>query len=480
MLMFPSARRVDGEEQPFIPIPFAKSFKMRFPLIHWEIEVPELIQAAVVFVTGVSATAYLQDIFGLPFAVALSIVIVHECLYCLHQLFGDVLIGGWITPAVPLITTFLLTFEGNDRIYALISMGFLLSIIFFVLGITGLAGKLVKVTPNSIKAGILIGAGVSAVIGRYGFASAAANGVGFAKMPIAFSFGVLISLFLLFSKGFREMKEDGNKGIVSLLAKAGFVPALVVAYIIGVFAGELAIPSISLSEGIIFNPIPGLAWVNQNFSMLGIGFPPMEILIQTIPMAIVTYIIAFGDIIAGEQLLNEAAVIRTDEKIQIDTNKTNILTGIRNLIESLFSPTVTMSGPLWSAMTVTVVERYKGSKSMYSIIGGAGTFNLFKAIFCFVIPLVALVQPILPLSMSLTLMIQSFACFYIAFGMLKTSEERGVAGVVGGILAIAGPAVGLTAGVAVAVVCQVLGAKKVKPEVKINVEKDEILETEKE
>ncbi len=460
MLSLPTARREEGGEQPYIPIPGLKAYKLRFPIIHYQIEIPEVIQACFVFVTGVSATAYLENIFGLPFAVALSIIIVHECLYCIHQLFGDVLIGGWITPAIPLITTFLLAFEGTDRIHALISLGFLLAVIFLVLGISKLAGKLVRITPNSIKAGVLMGAGISAVIGRYGFATGELGGIGFAKMPFAFSTGVLVSLFLLFSKGFREIKEGEPGGLVGILTKAGFVPALFAGYLVGAATGELPLPVISLQDGLIFNPLPGLKWVNNNFSMMGIGFPPLEILIQAVPMAIITYIIAFGDVVAGEQLLYDAASVRKDEKIQINSNKTNILTGLRNLAESLFAPTITMSGPLWSAMTVTVVERYKGSRAMYSIIGGTATFNLTKAVCCFIMPLIALIQPILPLSMSLTLMIQSFACFYIALGMLNTSEERGVAGIVGSILAIAGPAIGLVAGVVIAVVCQLVSVKK--------------------
>ena len=78
------------------------------------------IQACVVFLTGTAATQYLQDLFGFTFEMALSIVFVHELLYMVNNTMGDPLIGGWITPAVPLITTFLLNFEGTDRMYALV------------------------------------------------------------------------------------------------------------------------------------------------------------------------------------------------------------------------------------------------------------------------------------------------------------------------------------------------------------------------
>ena len=46
--------------------------------------------------------------------------------------------------------------------------------------------------------------------------------------------------------------------------------------------------------------------------------------------------------------------------------------------------------------------------------------------------------------------------------MVKTNEERGVAGIIGGILAIAGPAVGLIAGIIISIVVQFLGVKNNK------------------
>ena len=118
-LMLPSARRQEGGKQPCIKV---WKFDIRIPFVHYEWEIPEMIQACVVFLTGTAATQYLQDLFGFTFEMALSIVFVHELLYVVNNTMGDPLIGGWITPAVPLITTFLLNFEGTDRMYALVGM----------------------------------------------------------------------------------------------------------------------------------------------------------------------------------------------------------------------------------------------------------------------------------------------------------------------------------------------------------------------
>ncbi|MDR1621438.1 MAG: hypothetical protein LBS00_03575 [Synergistaceae bacterium] len=464
LLLLPSGRRKEGGEQPYIPLGM---FKLRLPFIHFEWEFPEMVQAMVVFMTCVSATAYLQDLYGLTWGAALAIICVHDTLYFVQNLLVDPIVGGWITPSIPLTTAFLLTYTGVARIEALVSLQLVLGILFLALGVTGIAGKLVKMTPNSVKAGILIGAGIASVIGRYGFAPLASGGLGFYRFPFSFTTGVLVSFFLLFSKGFKEAKESKGNFFINIMAKSGFVPALLVAFAVGMITGELDTPALT-EGGWIFNPFgpEGLPWVWNNFSMMGVGFPSIKILMSAIPMALIAYVIAFGDIVAGTEFFRDAGRVRKDEIIDVDPNRSNVICGLRNILQSLFCPTVTMSGPLWSAMCLSVAERYKtGKENMYSIWGGVCTFNIFKVVCILIIPLIALIRPVLPLSMSLTLMIQAFGCFYVAFNMVNDNEERGVAGVVGSILAVAGPAAGLAAGIVIAVVVQYLAAKRKTKEV---------------
>jgi hypothetical protein len=457
-LGLPSARRKEGGEQPFIKV--GGMFKIRLPIIHAEWEIPEMVQAIVVFVTGVAATAYLQDLFGLTFGTALSIIVVHELLYLLQNLLGDPIVGGWITPSIPITSAFLLTFnEGADRIEALVALQLVLGLLFLVLGFTGLAKKLVDWTPRSVKAGILVGSGIASVIGKYGFMSEEAGGVGFFHQPVAFSIGVGGSLFLLFSFGFLDLKKGKNK-LIAILGQAGFVPALLLAFLVGYLVKELAGPV--FGEGIIFNPFEEdkLPWVWKNFSIIGIGLPSIGVIIKVVPMALIAYVIAFGDIIAGTEFLKSTESVRQDEIIGVNANMTNVCCGIRNTLQSLFFPTVVLSGPLWSAMTVTIAERYKtGKKNMYSIWGGVITFNFMKVVCCFIVPLTALIQPVLPLSMSITLMIQAVGCFYVAMGMVHNNQERGIAGLVGSILAVAGPAYGLASGIVIAILIQLRSKK---------------------
>ena len=460
-VMSKKAHRAYGEEQPAIKLGM---FRLRLPFVHAPWEFPEMIQAMVVFVTGVSAVAYLQDIFGLPFAVALSIVCVHELLYVIQNLVGDPIVGGWITPAIPLISTWLLSFsDSTERIQALVMLQLILGLLYLVLGITGLAKKLVNKVPVSVKAGILLGAGFSAVIGKYGFMAVESGGIGFYKSPVSFSAGVLVALFLLFSTGFTKHKNTTKNKFLLFLSKCGFVPALLVAYVIGMIAGEISTPVNVLADGIIFNPLPGLKQVLESFSLVALGFPSLSVIGSAAVMAVVCYIISFGDIVTGTEFLEDTKNYRQDEKLEVNPNLTNICCGVRNIIQSLFCPTVTMSGPLWSAMMVTVCERYKtGKQNMYSFFGGAITFNLMKWICCLILPLVALIKPILPLSMSLTLMIQAFGCFYVALGLCKNNVQRGVAGLIGGVLAITNPQTGLIIGIIVSLVCEWLLSREPK------------------
>jgi hypothetical protein len=452
-IMTKTAHRRDGEEQPSIKLGM---FRIRIPFLHAPWELPEMIQAMVVFVTGVSAVAYLQDIFGLDFSIALAIVCIHELLYVFQNIVGDPIVGGWITPAIPLVTTWLLTFsDSTERIQALIMLQLILGVLYLVLGMTGLASKLVSKVPVSVKAGILIGAGFSAVIGKYGFAAVESGGVGFYSSPISFSVGVLAALFLLFSVGFNRQKGKPGHRFIKFLAKCGFVPALLLAYIVGILAGEIAAPVNVMSEGLIFNPLPGLKYVFQNFCLVGLGFPSWRVISSAAVMAVVAYIISFGDIVTGSEFLEDTKKYRTDEKLTVNPNLTNVCCGVRNILQSLFFPTVVLSGPLWSAMMVTICERYKtGKENMYSFFGGCITFNVAKWVCCLFLPLVALIRPILPLSMSLTLMIQAFGCFYVALGLCKNNTQRGVAGLIGGVLAITNPQTGLIVGIVVSIICE--------------------------
>ena len=98
---------------------------------------------------------------------------------------------------------------------------------------------------------------------------------------------------------------------------------------------------------------------------------------------------------------------------------------------------------------------------MYSIFGGACTFNTTKWICQLIVPLMALIQPILPLAMAQTLIIQAFGSFYVGINMCRTNVERGVAGITAGAIATcANPSYGLFVGIALCIVMEIIGMSK--------------------
>ena len=75
---------------------------------------------------------------------------------------------------------------------------------------------------------------------------------------------------------------------------------------------------------------------------------------------------------------------------------------------------------------------------MDTIFGGLFCFTAAMAIAGMVMPVVETLLPFANIGLSLTYTVQGFACMYIAMEMVKTKEERGVAGVMAMFLAFRG------------------------------------------
>ncbi|WP_404405147.1 hypothetical protein [Jeotgalibacillus malaysiensis] len=99
---------------------------------------------------------------------------------------------------------------------------------------------------------------------------------------------------------------------------------------------------------------------------------------------------------------------------------------------------------------------------MDSIYGGAGTFWVAGFIALFILPLVTLFQPVLPIALSLTLIITGYICIQIGIDQVKTATERGVAGIVAVVLATHGAAYGLAIGVILYILIERTSIKKKK------------------
>jgi hypothetical protein len=181
-------------------------------------------------------------------------------------------------------------------------------------------------------------------------------------------------------------------------------------------------------------------------------------------MAVMAYIIAFGDFVTSESLIREADEVRKDEKIDFNANRSNLVSAIRNIIQAFISPYTQLSGPLWAAVTASISQRFKdGRDAMDSLVGGMGTFRWTTMITVATIPIVSLVQPVLPVALSLTLLVQGYICTRLAMDMCETEMDKGIAGVMGTIIVAKSAAWGLAVGI---ILHFLLSAKKEKAAVK--------------
>ena len=400
------------------------NIKIKLPGLHYRIEIPEMLQAVLLIAVGLAAVPVLQEQLGMTYEVALTAVAIAEVLGLLHVFFSDPVVPGWIASALPLVLVYLSGYDsGIDTIHAMIALQLILSLLFLVLGSSGLAHRLMKIIPASIKAGILLGAAFAAVNRVF------KEGSYFDAYPYAIGIGTLVTFFLLFSAHFKVLKEYSPFFV--RISKYGMLPGLLAAMIVGPLVGEFAFPTIE------FGWIPfDFKALFSDYSVFSIGFPSISHFVQALPMALAVYIIAFGEIITAEAVLKEASEARPEDHIVYNSNISNVVAGIRNLVLALFVPFVPLAGPLWAAVSVAIGERFKGGKNgMQSIFSGMGTFKLSTAFFVLLLPVASLCRPVLPIALAITLLVQGVACSYIAIDQVsKDKTAAGIAGVTGAIV----------------------------------------------
>lgn len=423
-------------ELPYIPF---GPFKIRLPFFHYKIEKVEFIQGLVLGVTGLSSVPYLMEYLGLPYELAWSCVIIDVFLYILHGFLGDPVVPGWITPTLPLTIIYLQGYEmGPERIQAMIALQILVGIVFIFMGITKMADRFVHVIPNSIKGGILLAAPITVMAGQLG------EGQSFSKYPISIIAGVGFLLLISFSDKYQELRK--NSKFLDLIAKYGNLFPYLLAMVVGLVMKEIATPVVT-GENMI--KLPEFSNIISQISIFGVGVPSFRYFIDALPLALVCYVIAFGDFITSETLIKEASEARKDEIIDFNSSRSNLVSGIRNIILGIFAPFPPLSGPLWVGMTVSVSMRYKeGKAAMRSLLGGMASFRLatFFSVIC--VPVVMFFKPLFPVGASITLIFQAFVCARIGMDYCKTDRDKMIAGVMAAVLAVRGSAWALGVGIA--------------------------------
>ena len=101
---------------------------------------------------------------------------------------------------------------------------------------------------------------------------------------------------------------------------------------------------------------------------------------------------------------------------------------------ALFAPFFPTQGVLWTGVQVIIVERWsQGRKAMPSLFCGISSYNMLGVpLLLLLLPLVTLLEPILPVALMLTLLLTAFACAYIALSLVKGEVEMGAV-ILGGV-----------------------------------------------
>lgn len=431
-----SARNLTNKKElPYIPL---GPFQWRIPGVHYRIEKVEFFQGIILGATALSSIPYMTDCLGLPYELAWSCVIIEVFLYMLHGWLGDPVVPGWITPTLPFTLVFLEGFEqGPERIQAMIAVQLLVAFLFIFMGITKLADRFVRLVPSSVKGGILLAAPITVIQGQL------AEGSQLTIAPVATLVGTFLLAFLSFSP-FCEKKRNSIK-ILDIMAKYGNLFPYLLAMLIGILLKELSYPELEL--GTIIR-IPDFSQIFNTVSIFAVGVPSLSVFLKAVPLALICYVLAFGDFVTSETLVKEAQESRNDEYIDFNSSRSNLISGLRNFILGIFAPFPPLSGPLWVGMTVSVAMRYReGEKAMKSLIGGMSSFRMATFLSVILIPIVSFMKPIMGVGSAITLLFQAYVCARIGMEYCKSNTDKSIAGVMAAVLAFKGSGWALLVGI---------------------------------
>ncbi|HBV67562.1 MAG TPA: hypothetical protein DEF04_04800 [Clostridiales bacterium] len=446
-----NTKRTANNELPYIPLGI---FELRIPGVHFKIEMVEFLQGLILGATALSSIPFMTEYLGIPYELAWSCVIIEVALYMLHGCLGDPVVPGWITPSLPFTLAFLSTFPmGPERIQAMIAVQLLVAFVFIFMGITKLADKFVGIVPDSIKGGILLAAPITVIQGQL------AENSQLMTAPIATLVGTLLLAFLSFSP-FCLKNRDKYKTLDTMVKYGNLFPYLL-AMLFGVLLQELTKPVLELGTII---KVPDFSNMFNTVSIFAVGFPPVSMFMKALPLTLICYVLAFGDFVTSETLIKEAQTSRKDEHIDFNSSRSNLISGIRNLILGIIAPFPPLAGPLWVGMTVSVSMRYKeGKKAMKSLIGGMSTFRIATFLSVILIPIVSFMKPIMGVGSAITLLFQAFVCARIGMEYCKTDTDKSIAGIMAAVLAFKGSAWALLVGIALNIILSNRECKKQTP-----------------
>ncbi|UJL45536.1 hypothetical protein KFZ58_14170 [Virgibacillus sp. NKC19-16] len=437
-------------------------FTVRLPGIHVDLSWPVIIQGSIIAVANGGALAPLMmQFFDVSFAVAWTTVSIQAFWVWAHTvLFGEPHAPGWITPALPLVIVFLGGYAtGTEAVHAMMALMITISVVFLFFGITGIGDRFNRLVPDALKAGIIMGAAISAFMGEFERVQ---------ELPFTLISSWIVVLIIMYSIPFQQISSGKVKGF---LAANVLLMGFGVAAIVGSISGEL---QFAIEWGIF---VPQFGEMFASLTPFGVGFPGWEMIVASIPLALSIYILVFGDLLVADGLIDSARQKRPDEKIDSNYTRTHYALTVRNL-GHLFTggAFIPMHGPIWAGMQVYVIERYKqGRKVMDSIYSGTIGIFFLAIPLSFLLPVITFMIPILDVALSLTLLLTGFACAYLAMSLVNTDLGRGVALFIGVLTAVQGPALGLGVGVVMYILMMGIKRKGASTSSRAETDKDKVI-----
>ena len=417
-------------------------FTFRLPFLHTRPHWPELLQGTLVATaTGLALVPILTGYFGMSFeeGIATSLLISTFLVVALWG-FGDPYAPGWNTPALPLVLAFVLTrYDAPElRFQAMTALSIEFALLVFALGITRTGPRLIAWLPPTLRAGILIGSALAAF--HQVFVTDAPRFLH--QQPVSILLACAICLVLVFSAPLHRWQQRWPwlRGVVAL----GLLPGFLAAALVGPLIGEV---TYEIEWGWLLPPVGDAV---AKMSPFAIGWPPLSMYLDVVPLVLLTYVIQFGDWVTGDAVIREAQPSRPDDPVRIDSRRSHLVLAIRNAGSALVAPFFPAQGSLWTGVHVVVATRWReGPRAVRDLHSGLISYYLMGIpVIYFLLPLLTGLKPLLGVALAITLVTSGFACAYIGMALPRNNAERGSALLGGVALALFDPWIALALAVA--------------------------------
>ncbi|SHG26872.1 hypothetical protein SAMN04487965_3657 [Microbulbifer donghaiensis] len=404
-------------------------FTLCVPLLHLKVVPSQMLQGLVVAsATSMIMAPVMTGYFGLSFEEAVALILLANTVLCSSFiLFGEPFAPGMLTPAFPLVLTFIVSGypEGPERFQVMTALSLSLAAIALLFSLTGLSRRVMASLPAALKAGIIFGAAISAM-DRVFVKDVAL----FETHPLSASTALIVALLFTFSSPIQQLRARNR--IVDAVSSLGLLPGFLAAALVGVAAGEV---QFDIQWGWLLPPIGATL---AKVSPLAIGWPPLAMYLEVLPLAFVAYVILFGDFVTGTEMIRSAQGERPDDPIDINFERTQVAVAARNGVSAVIAPLFPFQGVLWTGVHAVVVQAWQsGRDKVVDLRSGIGSYYVYGLPFIYLcLPWVSLVKPLMSIALMLTLALTAFACFMVAAPLVRKPLEMVCALVIGYMLAV--------------------------------------------